>query len=153
MGTHKVTALAYDSLDLSTTLGTRTITVATSSYYLPFGRVDQAVDSSTHTETVSQSGNVLVTGWAADVQDGAPVGQYVQILIDGNVVGTATLGIARPDVEASYGKPAYLNSGWTFTYSAAGLSPGPHTVSAVAYDAENQSATLQGIRSILISTP
>jgi hypothetical protein len=134
LGTHTIAAVAHDSLGLSTTLRTLAITVATTTAVLPpVGWVDQAVDAATLSTTVAQSDNLLVSGWAADPQDGAPV-TIVRILIDGQVAGSATLGQARHDVAAAYNKPAYLNSGWSFTYAASSLSVGTHTVTATAYD-------------------
>src|SRR6185437_7237112 len=78
----------------------------------PIGTVDRAVDSTTGVSVVGQSDQILITGWAADPQQGAPVTQ-VQILIDGNVIGNATLGLVRPEIAAFYNNPAYTTSGWT----------------------------------------
>jgi sugar lactone lactonase YvrE len=108
---------------------------------LPFGNLDSAVDAITHSTTVALARNLLVGGWAADPQDGAPVRQ-VQILIDGTVVGNATLGLPRHDVAAAYNNPAYLNSGWTFGYAALGLSLGTHTVTVIATDSLSRAATM-----------
>ncbi|UWZ86119.1 beta strand repeat-containing protein [Occallatibacter riparius] len=141
LGMHSISAVAYDSLGLSTTLGTVTFTVATTSIGAPFGAISFVQDAQTHASAISQSDNLLAYGWAVDPQDGAPVSR-VQILIDGSDAGNATLGLARPDVATAYNNPAYLNSGWTFTYPAAGLSLGTHTVSAVGYDSLGLSATL-----------
>jgi hypothetical protein len=141
LGTHTVSAVAYDSLSLSTTIGTANFTVATTSQGPPVGRLGSATDARTGAAGVAQADNLLVTGWAADPQDGAPVTR-VQILIDGTPVGNATLGIARPDIEAAFNNPAYLNSGWTFTVAASGLSLGTHTVSTVAYDSLSLSTTI-----------
>ena len=66
----------------------------------------RAVDATTGKTTVAQSDNLLVIGWAADVQEGAPVYQ-VSILIDGVAVGDATLGIADPTIATKYKNPAY----------------------------------------------
>ena len=82
VGTHTVSVVATDSLNLSTTIGSKSITVTG---VAPFGSVDQAVDSSTGSTTVSHADNLLVRGWAADIQDNAPVKQ-VQILVDGTAV-------------------------------------------------------------------
>lgn len=136
------------ALSLSTTLGAKIITVSTTSTGPPFGSLDQAVDASSHSSTVSTADNLLVTGWAADPQDGAPVSQ-VQILIDGTAVGNATLGFSRPDVAAALGSSTYLNSGWKFTYAASGLSVGTHTVTVVAYDSLSLSTTL-GTKTITV---
>jgi hypothetical protein len=150
LGSHTVTAIAYDSLGLSTTLGTKQITVATTSVGAPFGSVDSALDATTGSITVAQGDMLQVKGWAADPQDSAPVSQ-VQVLIDGAPVGTATLGQTRPDVAAAYSNPAYLNSGWTFNYAASGLSLGSHTVTVIAYDLLGLSTTI-GTRQIIVAT-
>jgi hypothetical protein len=119
--------------------------VATVSTGPPFGFVDQAVDASTKSTNVGQAGSLVVSGWAADPQDGAPVSQ-VQILIDGTTIGNATVGLSRPDVKG------YPNSGWWLKVSASGLSLGTHTVSAVATDSQSKSTTLAGMRSITVTT-
>jgi hypothetical protein len=150
LGTHTVSAVASDSLSLSTTIGTATITVATTSQGPPLGGMAPAIDAQTRTTTVAQADNLLVSGWAFDPQDGAPVSQ-VQVLIDGTPVGNATLGISRPDLAASFNNPAYLKSGWSFSNSAAGLSPGTHTVSAVASDSLGLSTTI-GTATISVTT-
>ncbi len=150
LGTHTVTAIAHDSLSLSTTIGTKTITVAATSQGPPFGSLDRAIDARTRVTTVAQSDGLLVSGWAVDPQDGAPVSQ-VQILIDGTPAGTATLGQPRSDVAATYNNPAYLNSGWTFTQAASGLSLGTHTVTAIATDSLSLSTTL-GTKQVIVAT-
>ncbi|HEX4005265.1 MAG TPA: NHL repeat-containing protein [Acidobacteriaceae bacterium] len=133
IGKHAVTAVITDSLGLSTSLGPRSFSVAAAAVAgAPFGAIGQPMDAVTHATTVAQADSLVVDGWAADAHDGAPVAS-VSVLIDGSAAGNATLGIARPDVAAGQGS-AYLDSGWTFTYSAAGLSVGSHTVSAMATD-------------------
>jgi hypothetical protein len=99
----------------------------------PWGSISQVIDGRTHSTTVAQADNLVVGGWAVDPQDAAPVSR-VQILIDGNDVGNATMGLPRSDVAARYNNPWYLNSGWTLTHPASGLSLGMHSVQAVAYD-------------------
>ncbi len=105
----------------------------------PFGVMTAPADAVTGSNTVTQGDGVLVTGWAADVHDGAPVHQ-VSILIDGTAVGNATLGIARPGIATEYGS-AYLNSGWTYTYSGS-LAAGTHTMTVVLYDSLGLSTQL-----------
>src|SRR5207302_353374 len=78
---------------------------------------------------------------AADKEDGAPVSS-VQVLIDGQVVGNATLGRARPDVASAFGDSRYTNSGWSFSYNIGNLAAGSHTVTAVATDSAGASSTL-----------
>ena len=64
-----------------------------------------------------------MAGWVADPTDGAPLSN-VKVYVDGTLIGTPTLGIARPDVAAAYGKTAYTNSGYQLVYSAATLNSG-----------------------------
>jgi hypothetical protein len=142
LGTHNLTAIAKDSLGLTTTLGTVTFTVATTSAGPPVGWVFPVKDVTTGSAgTVAQPHSLVVTGVAGDPHDGTPVGQ-VQILIDGTVTGNATLGNTSPGLKATYNNPAYANGGWSFTYSASGLSLGTHTVTAIAKDSLGLSTTL-----------
>jgi streptogramin lyase len=143
LGAHTVSAVASDSLSFKATLGSAKFTAIT-----PLsGYLDRAVDAQTRSTTVSQSGNLQVWGWAADLHDGAPVSQ-VQILIDGTAVGNSVLGLSRPDVKN------YTNSGWSFMYAASSLSLGTHTASAVASDSLGFSTTLKilGTNSFTVAT-
>ncbi len=107
----------------------------------PFGDLEGAVDSVTHSTTVPQTDSLQVSGWVADATDGAPLGN-VKVYIDGILIGTPTLGIARPDVAAAYNNAAYTNSGYQLLYSAATLSLGTHAVTVVAIDSGGRSTTL-----------
>jgi hypothetical protein len=93
----------------------------------------------TKSSTVAQSDSVVVKGWAADVVDGAPLSN-VTVYIDGNTVGTPTLGIARKDVAAVEGA-AYLDSGYELSYSAAALEAGAHSVTVTVIDSGGRSRT------------
>jgi hypothetical protein len=64
----------------------------------------------------------------------------VKVYIDGNLIGTPTLGIARSDVAAAEGA-AYLDSGYQLSYSAATLSLGTHAVTVIAIDSGARSTT------------
>src|SRR5664280_1486861 len=145
VGTHTVSVVATDSVNLTTTIGSKSITVTG---VAPFGSVDQAVDSATGLTTVSHADNLLVRGWAADIQDNAPV-KPVLIMVDGTAIGNATLGGSRPDVATALNNAAYTNSGWTLTYAASGFSVGPHTVTVVATDSLSLSTTI-GAKSITV---
>jgi hypothetical protein len=141
LGSHTVTAVATDLENLSTAFIAQPITVvANSSLLSPVGSVDHARDSVSGTSVVSQADSLAVAGWAADYNDNGPV-QSVQILVDGIPAGAATLGRIRQDVATAYGNPAWANTGWSLTLSAAGLSLGSHTITAVATDLENLSTT------------
>jgi hypothetical protein len=119
-------------------------------FVAPFGNIESAIDSTTGMTKVGQADSLIVSGWAADGQQRAPV-STLTVLIDGTAVGNATLGHPRPDVASAYGTSAYLNSGWTFTYPAAGLSVGTHTVTAVVYDLFGNSKHLYGTKTITVS--
>jgi hypothetical protein len=108
----------------------------------PFGDMEAAVDATTRSTTVAESDSLLVSGWAVDPEDGAPVSS-VTILTGGRIYGTATLGIARPDVAARFNNSNYLNSGWTFTMPAADLNLGYHGIVAVATDALGLTTTFK----------
>jgi hypothetical protein len=109
-------------------------------YSAPFGNLEQAVDATTSSTTVSTLDKLYISGWVADAVDGAPLSN-VTVLIDGSSVGTPTLGIARPDVATSYGKPAYTNSGYNLTYPAGSLAVGNHAVTVTAVNGDGQSTT------------
>ena len=136
VGTHTVTAVASDALNLSAPLGSMTINVESPPVVAPpFGVLDEAIDATTQSTTVSQSDNLYVQGWAVDPQQGSPV-SMVTISIDGTVVGNGTLGLLRPVLAAQHGS-AYLHAGWELTMAASGLSLGKHTVIAVAHDSNH----------------
>jgi hypothetical protein len=141
-GTHTVTVVAIDSGGRSTTFGPATITVASGSSAAgpPVGDLDVAVDSSTSSTTIPNSDSLLISGWVADPLDGAPMSN-VKVYIDGSLIGTPTLGIARPDVASYFNRAAYTNSGYQLIYSAATLSTGTHTVTVVAIDSASRSTT------------
>jgi hypothetical protein len=74
----------------------------------------------------------------------------VEVRIDGNPVGNATLGLARPDVAAAFGRPDFTNSGWSLSVNIGSLALGNHNVSAVAFNSAGASATL-GSRTITVT--
>src|SRR5260370_3013459 len=94
------------------------------------GCVDMAGDANGN-GTMTKGTMLRVAGWAADTATAAPV-QNVTVFVDGNSVGTATLGAPRPDVANSLGRSDYTNSGWSFLMSTSSLSVGQHTVTAAA---------------------
>ncbi len=76
---------------------------------------------------------LVIEGWAADPNHGAPVPR-VEVLLDGVPVGDAALGFPRTDVRDSTGREDFLPSGWQLLLDARRLSPGVHRVTAVAYN-------------------
>jgi hypothetical protein len=137
VGAHTVTVVAIDSGGRSTTLGPLTISITGG---VPVGNLEAAVDSLTGNSTISQSDSLYVRGWVADPADGSPLSN-VKVYIDGSLLGTPTLGIARPDVASYFGKPSYANSGFNLVSSAATLSVGTHAVTVVATDSGGRSTT------------
>ncbi len=88
-------------------------------------------------------GDVTFLGWAIDENGGV---QEVQILVDGNLLGKAQLGIPRTDVQAAY--PMIrdsLNSGWKFTADTRKLSDARHRLTVRVIDR-------QGIATIIGSS-
>jgi hypothetical protein len=127
-GSHSITATAYDSKGARTLLGTLNIQVVNHS---PIGSLDSVGEATSGSSVLTPTSQLLARGWAADPEDGAPVSK-VQVLIDGTVIGNATLGGARPDVAVA--DPRYLNSGWSFTSQVGSLSIGQHTLTVIAFD-------------------
>jgi RHS repeat-associated protein len=95
--------------------------------------------------SIPQGGLINAEGWAYDPQDGAPVAR-VDILIDGTVLGQATLGEYRPDVDNG----AYPNCGWTFVGSIGNVTTGSHIITAIAYDWSGNS-TLSNYQTITVT--
>ena len=110
------------------------------------GALTSAADATTGSTSIPQSDDLLVTGWAAVLPGGGPASQ-VTILIDGNFVGNATLGLPRTG--AADRDATASNTGWSFTLPAAGLTTGTHTVHAVAYNAHDVPTNL-GERHIIV---
>ena len=76
----------------------------------------------------------------------------VKVYIDGALLGTPTLGIARPDVASYLHNQAYANSGFQLVASAASFLAGSHAVTVVAIDSGGRSTTL-GPVSINVTAP
>jgi plastocyanin len=131
-------------------LYTLTVTPAT-----PVGSFDGVTPN-----PVTQGQAISGSGWAADAQLGAPVSS-VLILVDGGSNGSfyTSLNGYRPDVQAANTSWGHWSphdvtySGWSFSFGTAGLSPGGHTMTAIAYDnAYGVSATI-GSQSFTVSAP
>jgi hypothetical protein len=147
----RMRVIAIDSEGRSTTFGPATFTVAVAAGAGdPFGGIGEAVDSTTMSGVVAQSDSLLMKGWVADPQDGAPLSN-VKVYIDGTLAGTPTMGIARPDVAAEFGT-AYTNSGYQLVYSAASLVIGAHQVTVVAVDSGGRSKTFSPVAFTVAAT-
>ncbi len=129
-GNHSVTAVATDT-DSIPDSGSATITIVAA------GAPRTAIDSPTAGAVVS--GTINVSGWAIDNAStgGTPISS-VQVFVDGNKVGNATYGAARPDVCGAYpGRPNCPNVGFSFALNTASYSPGQHTIMVTASDSDS----------------
>jgi RHS repeat-associated protein len=117
----------------------------------PFGYIENAVNNGSGSSSIPQGGLIRSLGWAADTEDGAPVAK-IELLLDGNALGLATLGGSRPDVAAAYSRSDFTNSGWNFTGSIGNVAPGTHTISAVAYDWSGNASTLTNLSQTITVT-
>jgi hypothetical protein len=94
---------------------------------------------------VTVNGNVGMRGWAMEKRSdgGFNAVQSVAVFVDGNQVGTATYGTARPDVcgvfPARQGCP---NVGWIYNLEAAAIPEGSHVLKLVATDAEGRTSSV-----------
>ncbi|MDP8983202.1 MAG: S8 family serine peptidase [Acidobacteriota bacterium] len=140
VGQHSVTASATGPSGNGSLLRNRTVNI-TAGGGQETGYVDMAGDTQGGAN-VPKGATLFVRGWAADTASGAPV-QSVTVLIDGNSVGTATLGISRPDVAQAFNRSDYTNSGWSFQMSTGSLSVGQHSVTAMATGSSGTGALLR----------
>ena len=102
----------------------------------PFGTLETPDFRATVTNVASGS------GWALD-----NVGvTLIEVLIDGQKVGEATYGQARPDIVTNWGGfPNAANSGFRFTFDTTKLSNGEHILSIRLIDAAGN-VTIIGAR-------
>ncbi len=102
--------------------------VQTAAHVLGF--IDAVGDSSPKPKVPADT-DIIVFGWAADSDNGAPVSR-VDVYIDGTLEGEATLGITRSDVTDTLRRQDYARSGWSLRIPASSLIPGTHFVAATA---------------------
>jgi RHS repeat-associated protein len=133
-GTHTVTAAAYDSSGNQTILNSYTISVVANSNSYTGNLESVANASNSGSNSITMGGSITASGWAAepDQNPGAPLSR-VEIDIDGQYLGLATLGIARPDVKTTTGRSDYLDSGFSFTGPITNVDPGEHEIEARVY--------------------
>jgi hypothetical protein len=86
------------------------------------------------------NGTVTFSGWATDDNQGI---QLVEIFVDGNFMGPAQYGLARPDVAAVFPTLAGAqNSGWRFTIDTRQLSDSRHRLTVTTLDRANNRSEL-----------
>jgi hypothetical protein len=145
-GAHTITVTATDS-DASPDSGSKSVPITLA---LP---PTVMIDSLTAGQVVS--GVVTVGGWAID--NSATVGSaigYVQILVDGTVVGIANYGVSRPDICNQYpGRPGCPNVGFQYMLDTRTLTSGVHTLTAQATDTDQTPDTGSWTINITVSVP
>ncbi len=89
----------------------------------------------------SPRADIQVSGWAACVDANSPL-REVDLLVDKQVKGHASLGLPRPDVADAYGRPDFKLTGWKSIVSLGEIGPGPHELTGRAVCAGGKSGTL-----------
>lgn len=89
----------------------------------------------------SAGADIRVSGWAACVDAGSPL-KSVDVLIDKQVKGHASIGRLRRDVADAYGRPDFKMSGWTSAVSLGEIGMGVHELTGRAVCARGESGTL-----------
>ena len=126
-GPHTVEMRAVLSSGAVETFGRRTVQISNGDNQSPFGSLDQPDASGTYNGT----GVIAVVGWAADA-DGVA---RVDIQLDGQNMGSAMYGDARPDVGATFPDfPAALFSGYISNLDTTRVTDGVHTLTVTAVD-------------------
>jgi hypothetical protein len=85
--------------------------------------------------------DIRVSGWAACVDPGSPL-MEVDMLIDKQSKGQASLGLPRPDVAEAYGRPDFKLTGWKSTVPLGEIAPGPHELTGRAVCAGGKTGAL-----------
>jgi hypothetical protein len=89
----------------------------------------------------SRHADVLVAGWAACVKSDSPLAA-VDVLVDKQVRGHASLSYPRPDVAKAYGRADFERSGWMATFPPRDIADGVHELTARAVCKGGESGTL-----------
>jgi hypothetical protein len=91
--------------------------------------------------TLKTGGNLLVVGWAVDLQYGAPVTR-VDVVIDGKTSVQAILGDERPDVMTTLNRSDVRLAGWLARLKLDDVPAGSHTLTVLVYDTKQQAHIL-----------
>ncbi|HZT07610.1 MAG TPA: Ig-like domain-containing protein [Chloroflexota bacterium] len=107
-------------------------------------RVQVDIDTPAAGITLVNGRAITIGGWA--VAPGGPDSGIasVDVYLDGPTgrhLGTATLGISRPDVASALGHPEWAKSGYNLDWIPREVSGGPHTVYVVASALAGDSAS------------
>jgi len=86
-------------------------------------------------------GTVTFNGWALDENAGGV--RTVEIFVDGNLLGVATYGFARTDVQTAFPNVVNsINSGWRFTLDTNTLSDSRHRLSVRVTDTQGRQTVI-----------
>lgn len=89
----------------------------------------------------SPHAEIPVSGWAACVAADSPL-ESVDVLIDNQVAGHASIGRLRADVADAYSRPDFKTSGWTAIVSLGEIGIGVHELAGRAMCAHGESGML-----------
>jgi hypothetical protein len=145
-GSHRLTIRAGDLYEQISTVDEVVVTFACDDFSNDeeaIGDIEQPVDGNLF------SGIMKVHGWALDWQGV----QSVQVLVDGEPVGTATYGLGRPLITPVYpGYPDRALPGWELSYDTTEFSNGEHYLEVVVTD-DLGADTYIGRRRFVIANP
>src|SRR5437660_344432 len=115
-GSHSVSAQALDSVGATTNLiGTATSSgVRHTSWPRDWSSDVCSSDRDSLTSSTTITNSLVVSGWAADTEDGAPVKQ-VKVLVRSEERRVGKEGRIRCEVEDYINRSSWTNRGWTFT--------------------------------------
>ncbi len=104
------------------------------------------VDAPSGAIVVTNGQRVLVGGWALAAGTSGTGITGVDVYLDGApgtgaFLGSAVLGISRPDVASALGRPEARSSGYNFDWMPRNVSQGAHTLHVVARSSSGDSAT------------
>jgi hypothetical protein len=98
------------------------------------GEVQVTLDTPAGGAPVANGQAVEIRGWVVDTSSAEGTGiESVEIVLDAQT-GVASkplfanYGLSRPDVAQAYGRPDWLQSGFTFTWVPEGLRDGEYTI-------------------------
>jgi N-acetylmuramoyl-L-alanine amidase len=139
-GPHVISTVVSNTSGITTTMQSQITINQASDVITPQGPL--TLDTPSANSTIV--GTTNISGWAFD----NVAITKVNILLDGGLIGSATLGLSRPDIKAGLiGAPT--NSGFNFTFNSASFPNGAHVISYVAYDLAGN--TKQGNTQITIA--
>jgi len=113
------------------------------------------IDTPTANATLQNGVQTDIGGWAINPAGPGTGVDTVRVYLDSTMdnasamVGTAEMGVSRPDVAASFRNSAYTYSGYNLLWTPSNVSPGSHTLYVYAHAAsgwtsKTVSVTVQG---------